>query len=210
MFLNGDQEAERAFQLMETARDLARSQGADFTALQLARESGVSLHTVYRQFGGKDGVLIELIAQVIEDVCESFEQRVRSVTDPIARLELTIALSLESASSPSARGFINLFATEYARLQAAQPSQIAHALAPLVELFKSDLREARLARAVETESVDFIAVVTVQALAQCCLDTSRLDSEKVGELARGLSTFCRDMWLARYETQPTLGRQACG
>ena len=69
--------------------------GSAFTLQELAKEADVALQTFYRYFSSKDQLLLALIEVMVTEACQEFEERSRTLVDPIARLRFYITTTLD-------------------------------------------------------------------------------------------------------------------
>src|SRR5262245_55280532 len=82
--------------LLAAAHRLVLERGESFTTQELIKEADVALQTFYRHFGGKDQLLLAVIADLIEAHCRALEERASVLDDPVERLHLYIAETLSA------------------------------------------------------------------------------------------------------------------
>ncbi|MBV8980967.1 MAG: TetR/AcrR family transcriptional regulator [Acidimicrobiia bacterium] len=128
--------------IIAAARRLIDQKGESFTTQELIKEAGVALQTFYRQFEGKDQLILAVITEVIAEGCAAFAEQAREVDDPVSRLELFVKLSVGAFSVPASSLGPGFVAAEHLRLHQLFPNEIAAATQPFVDLIRPDLQEA--------------------------------------------------------------------
>jgi AcrR family transcriptional regulator len=128
--------------IIAAARRLIDQKGEAFTTQELIKEAGVALQTFYRQFEGKDQLLLAVITEVIAEGCAAFAEQARKLDDPVARLELFVKLSVGAFAVPSSSLGPGFVAAEHLRLHQLFPNEIAAATQPFLDLVRPDLEEA--------------------------------------------------------------------
>jgi AcrR family transcriptional regulator len=130
--------------LLAAAHRLVLERGENFTTQDLVKEADVALQTFYRHFGGKDQLLIAVIAEMIVAHCESLAARASSLEDPVERLHfyITDTLSLVSSPAPGAGRFMT---SQHWRLHQLHPEALAEANRPFADLVQREVEAARAA-----------------------------------------------------------------
>jgi AcrR family transcriptional regulator len=128
--------------IVAAARRLIDQKGEAFTTQELIKEAGVALQTFYRQFGGKDQLLLAVITELIAEGCAVFAEQARGLDDPVARLEFYVKRSVGAFTVPAASLSPGFVATEHLRLHQMFPHEIAAATRPFVDMIQPDLERA--------------------------------------------------------------------
>src|SRR6476661_2558729 len=87
--------------ILTAGRRLMATRGNGFTTQDLIQEADVALQTFYRYFGGKDQLLVAVLAESIGDHCARLLAEARPLTDPVARLETYVRSTLEPLGNPA-------------------------------------------------------------------------------------------------------------
>src|SRR5262249_5386537 len=82
--------------LLAAAHRLVAERGENFTTQDLIKEADVALQTFYRHFGGKDQILLAVVADLVAAHCEALAARGEPIDDPVERLHLYITETLAS------------------------------------------------------------------------------------------------------------------
>ena len=126
---------EQAKSIVAAARRLIALKGAGFTTQELVKEARVALQTFYRYFPSKDQLLLAVIEDILAESCAGYEQRARSLSDPIARLRFYIFSALSALdgaeTNPAGPRFIT---TEHWRLHQLFPEELHEARKPFQDL----------------------------------------------------------------------------
>jgi len=128
--------------ILDAALRLIAKQGEHFTTQDLIKEAGVALQTFYRQFGGKDRLLVSVIGELIKGHCQRLERQGRSIGDPAERLRVYISSTIDglaAARQPGAR-FIT---SQHWRLLQKLPTEMAEATRPFTDLLTDLLRDGK-------------------------------------------------------------------
>jgi AcrR family transcriptional regulator len=146
--------------IVEAAERLISEKGARFTTQEIVKEAGVALQTFYRHFVGKDQLLLAVIEDMITRQATVYENTVRDITDPVARLRshVTGALSSLDASGRAADG-PRFITAEHWRLQQTFPAEVERATRPFADLVARELRAAREAGILTLANVDLDAAL---------------------------------------------------
>ena len=126
---------------MGAARRLIDQKGEAFTTQELIKEAGVALQTFYRQFEGKDQLLLAVITEAIAEGCATFAEQARRLHDPVAQLELFVKQSVGAFAVPAASFGPGFIAAEHLRLHQLFPDEIAAATQPFVDLVRPLLEQ---------------------------------------------------------------------
>jgi AcrR family transcriptional regulator len=140
----------RSVRLVDAARDLANETGsAAFTVVQVTARAGLSLKSFYSCFGGKDDLLLALLAADSRIGAEFLAERVgdRTGLDAVHAYvtELFAMLTL-----PGAAGYAGVLVREHRRLVEHDDAATRVALAPLVDLLAGLLESNDPPRDAET------------------------------------------------------------
>jgi AcrR family transcriptional regulator len=133
----------RIDRLVAATRELANETGsASFTMSQVATRAGISLKTVYRNFAGKDDLLLALLEDESQIGARILAERLAAVDDPVARLEAYVTELFKMGAIPMYAGYAGVLASEHRRLSEEHPDELRTALAPLVDLLVTHLTAA--------------------------------------------------------------------
>jgi AcrR family transcriptional regulator len=130
--------------LLAAAHRLVLEHGEDFTTQDLIKEADVALQTFYRHFGGKDQILLAVVADLIAGHCASLEARGRRIKDPVARLRFYVTATLEAlgADEEGAAG-ARFMTSQHWRLHQERPDELAAATKPFADLVQAALEAGR-------------------------------------------------------------------
>lgn len=124
---------------------LVAERGTSFTTHELVKEAGVALQTFYRYFGGKDQLLLALIADLIRSHCATLVAGAEGITDPAARLEHHIRATLRALRTPAQVAGARFITAEHWRLVQLFPADLAAATQPVTDLVRDELVAGRAA-----------------------------------------------------------------
>ncbi len=125
---------DRATTLIDVARTLANERGdAAFTVADVVQRAGVSLKAFYATVGGKDELLLALLAADSHLGAQLVSTAVDRFDDPQDRLHAWIFELCSLAGLHDAIGYAGLLARETRRLGDERPAELAGALAPLLD-----------------------------------------------------------------------------
>jgi AcrR family transcriptional regulator len=127
--------------LLETAQDLFYSRGANVGVDTLLKEANVARRSLYEHFGGKDGLVVEVLRRATEQDLAWYENALAGDAEPRAKLLRLFDRLDELVSDETFRG-CRYFASD---LALADPDHPAHAE---TEAFRRRLR-ALLVRELE-------------------------------------------------------------
>lgn len=127
--------------LLETAKQLFYERGASVGVDALLKEANVARRSLYEHFGGKDGLVTEVLRRAAEEDIAWYEEALAGATEPRRRLLGVFDRLDELAANADFRG-CRYFATD---LAFADPAHPAHAE---TEAFRLRLR-ALLVRELE-------------------------------------------------------------
>ena len=128
--------------LLAAAHRLVMERGENFTTQDLIKEADVALQTFYRHFGGKDQILIAVLADLIKGHCEALTAKAASFDDPVERLRyfVTDTIDLVVSNPGSTAQFMT---SQHWRLHQLLPEELAAATKPFADLVQRELEEAR-------------------------------------------------------------------
>jgi AcrR family transcriptional regulator len=130
--------------ILDAARELVGEVGADFTTQDLIKRAGVALQTFYRHFGGKDQLLLALIATQVSEFAEQIGEAGQAIADPIERLHSYVRLVLDNVSSTDG-GSPRFITSEHWRLHQLYPHEVAAATQGFADLIQRELEAAMAA-----------------------------------------------------------------
>lgn len=170
---------------------LAAVKGADFTIHELVDEAGISLQTFYRYFGGKDQLLVALIADQISEHCRRLTELSVGITDPVERFLLFVRSTVQPLADDAARARARFIATETWRLHQLLPERMAIALQPFADLVRVEIEAASAAGSLAPRNADSDAwLVTKTAMGAFHHWLFLPDDPVVRNLADDVCAFC--------------------
>jgi TetR/AcrR family transcriptional regulator len=126
--------------LLAAARRLVLERGENFTTHDLVKEADVALQTFYRHFGGKDQLLLAVVADLIQEHCISMEAHAESIEDPVERLHFYVTATLTGVvGKPEARSGARFMTSQHWRLHQLFPAELAEANRPFADLLQREL-----------------------------------------------------------------------
>jgi TetR/AcrR family transcriptional regulator len=131
--------------IVDAARRLIVRNGGSFTTQELVKEAGVALQTFYRQFAGKDQLLIAVLEDMIAEAAVQYEERARDLPDPVARLRSYIKDTLTNLGGPGGGPPAGFVVSEHWRLHQIFPEEVSHAMRPWADMVLRDIRAAEAA-----------------------------------------------------------------
>jgi TetR/AcrR family transcriptional regulator len=177
--------------ILAAARRLAADKGTDFTTRDVIKEAGVALQTFYRCFAGKDQLILALIAELIREHCEALEAEAKSLDDPVQRLRLYIAASVETvrtATSPTGPQFVT---SEHWRLQQLFPAEVSAATQAYTDLVRRELEAGQATGRLSPRDPERDAWLINQAVQATCHHLAfHPDDPAMATMAEDLWLFC--------------------
>lgn len=195
---------ERSRQIVEAAYELLDEEGLEgLTIRAVLKRTGLARRAFYERFAGKDDLVLAVFEQTIKLAASYFDELVRPLSDPMARLELIVTCIVLGRSTPEGadsdrsnrRGAA--MSREHLRLAESRPDDLQAALSPLITLIARQLSDGMAAGSVRTYPPQRLATlvynlvsttVHTELLAQ---ETTQPDHEHRAELAADLWEFCR-------------------
>ncbi|HKY13673.1 MAG TPA: TetR/AcrR family transcriptional regulator [Microthrixaceae bacterium] len=129
--------------ILLAAHRLVDEKGEAFTTQELIKEAGVALQTFYRQYGGKDELLIAVIEDRIRGHCLVLEEQARLFDDPVERLRLFVTASVDGLVDESTASAARFMTSQHWRLHQVRPEAISAATKPFADLVQRALEEGR-------------------------------------------------------------------
>jgi AcrR family transcriptional regulator len=130
-------------EIIDAAQRLMHTHGDEgFTIQQLVDEAGVALQTFYRRFGGKDELLLALLARSVGEFCTQLRVSTGEITDPIERIRVYVTGPLgllRGGTNVDARAITH----EHFRLYQLHPDEVSNATGAFAALVQESLDEAR-------------------------------------------------------------------
>src|SRR5262245_50977074 len=140
----------RPERFVDAARDLANDTGSSaFTVAQVTARAGLSLKSFYACFGGKDDLLVALLATESRIGAEILEQQIASRADA-DRVHAFVTELFDMLLLPGAVGYAGVLVRGQRRLVGHDAAGQRAALAPLVELLPRLIGSDDAARDAET------------------------------------------------------------
>jgi TetR/AcrR family transcriptional regulator len=134
---------EQAKLIIDAARRLVRAKGSSFTTQELVKEAGVALQTFYRNFGGKDQLLLAVIEDLVTESCAANRQQAEQLDGPVDRLRFYVTQTLSSLDGDGGDGSGPRFiTTEHWRLHQIYPDELGQAVRPFTDLILEELLAA--------------------------------------------------------------------
>ena len=128
--------------LLAAAHRLVMERGENFTTQDLIKEADVALQTFYRHFGGKDQILIAVLADLINGHCEALAAKAEHFEDPVERFRYYVVDTLTMlVANPGATA--RFMTSQHWRLHQLYPEELAAATKPFADLVQRELEEAR-------------------------------------------------------------------
>lgn len=141
--------------ILDAARRLSAERGSAFTTQDVIKEAGVALQTFYRYYGGKDQLLLALIADLIRGHVAGLREALAGVDDPGAQLELCVRSTVAAGNAaPAAAGAGRFITAEHWRLHDKFPSEIVAATEPVTALLREIIDAGRDTGVFATERAD--------------------------------------------------------
>jgi AcrR family transcriptional regulator len=129
--------------LLAAAHRLVLDRGENFTTQDLIKEADVALQTFYRHFGGKDQILLAVVADLIAGHCAGLEQRTAELDDPVERLHVYITETLSTLAGETTSAGARFMTSQHWRLHQEYPLELAQATKPFADLVQRELEVAR-------------------------------------------------------------------
>ena len=129
--------------ILMAAHRLVDEKGEAFTTQELIKEAGVALQTFYRQYGGKDELLLAVIADRIRGHCLLLEEEASRFDDPVQRLHLFVTASVDGLRTESAATAARFMTSQHWRLHQLRPEAISAATKPFADLVQRALEDAQ-------------------------------------------------------------------
>jgi AcrR family transcriptional regulator len=135
--------ADRAKRVVAAVRSLATERGStEFTMAEVAEASGVPLRTLYRQFPGRDELLLALLEEETRLGVGMLEDALEDAADPSTRLE-SFVLGLWDFMEKGS-GYASVLVREHLRLAERHPDETKTCLEPFVDLMVELMEEAEV------------------------------------------------------------------
>lgn len=128
--------------VIEAAQRLIETRGAAFTTQELVKEAGIALQTFYRQFAGKDQLLLAVMEQTVSEGVAAIEARAAHLDDPLERLRAYITAAVESVTPAIETGGARFITAEHWRLSQLFPEEMTEAVRPFARAVERELRRA--------------------------------------------------------------------
>ncbi|MBV8463625.1 MAG: TetR/AcrR family transcriptional regulator [Acidimicrobiales bacterium] len=133
--------ADRAQRVVAAVRDLASERGStEFTMVEVAEASGVPLRTLYRQFPGRDELLLALLEDEARLGVSLLDAALAAAVDPVTRLVSFVLGIWEFMERGS--GYASVLVREHLRLAEEYPDETKACLEPFVDCMVELVEEA--------------------------------------------------------------------
>ncbi|HJR25056.1 MAG TPA: TetR/AcrR family transcriptional regulator, partial [Acidimicrobiales bacterium] len=162
---------------------------SDFTVAEVAAKAGVALRTFYRQFAGRDELLLALFEEEARQGAELLQDSVTAEgTTPIEHLRgyvVGLCRLLDVGS-----GYASLLVREHLRLGESHPEELRVALAPIVDLLEEQLQAAAASGDLRPVDRHDAVVVFTAVLAHVHASVLFTEGERSEVSAERLWDFC--------------------
>jgi AcrR family transcriptional regulator len=185
---NGTRGPANAEALLAAARKLVLERGEHFTTQDLVKEAEVALQTFYRHFGGKDQLLIAVMAEMIDAHCESLRQRAAGLDDPVDRLQMYVTDTLSLVTSGASGG--RFITSQHWRLHQLHPDALAAANRPFADLVQRELEAAQATGQLAPRAPARDAWIINQLVMAVFHYYSFADDDDAGTVAEDVWQFC--------------------
>jgi len=177
--------------ILDAARRLIEQKGESFTTQELIKEAGVALQTFYRQFAGKDELLLAVITDLIAENCELFAERAATIDDPLERLHVYVTAALTSLRPGDGDVAARFITSEHWRLHQLFPDEMAAATKPFADLVQRELEAAKAAGRISPNDPERDAfLITTLVLSTFHHYAFHLNDPNVGTVADDVWRFC--------------------
>ena len=136
---------EQTERIVRAAMRLVEQKGSAFTIQELAKKARVALQTFYRQFAGKDELLLAVIEWTIADATATFRTAAQQLPDPISRLRFYITTIFSSLADPRSGRQRQFITSEHYRLQQLFPEELSAAVRAYTDLLVPEIEAAQAA-----------------------------------------------------------------
>ena len=139
-----DRSIEQTADIVNAARRLIdEQQGARFSVQELAKEAGIALQTFYRQFAGKDELMLAVLEQMtFAESCERFKAEAERLPDPLSRMRFYIETVLSTLGDDQAGPVHRFNSVEHFRLYPLFPDELAECNRSFTELLLPEITAA--------------------------------------------------------------------
>jgi AcrR family transcriptional regulator len=135
--------ADRAKRVVAALRSLATERGStEFTMAEVADASGIPLRTLYRQFSGRDELLLALLEEEARYGAQVLDDALDDAADALSRLESFVVGLWDFMERGS--GYASVLLREHLRLAESHPDEARSCLEPVVDLMVGLMEEAGL------------------------------------------------------------------
>ena len=176
--------------LVDAARNLAAEIGPGFTIVQVAARAGMSLKTLYRNFSGKDALLLAVFEEDNRNGADALASRIARHESPVERLRAFV-LGLFELSTGRPNHYIALVMREYFRLSVEHAEQVEQVLEPYVDLLATELEAAAAQGAIRVSDARreaaAVFLLTVSHVCPLVLADQELDTADTANFVAG---FC--------------------
>ena len=178
--------------ILDAGRRLAAERGSGFTTQDVIKEAGVALQTFYRYYGGKDQLLLALIADLISGYADGLRVQIADVEDPLAQLELCVRSTIAARSDPEADPGAGRFITsEHWRLHDKFPDEIVEATQPVTSLIREILEAGAGTGAFATDQPDRDAWLITKLIMSVFHHLAFVPDDPAAPDADAVWAFCR-------------------
>jgi AcrR family transcriptional regulator len=176
--------------LLAAGHRLVLAHGENFTTQDLIREADVGLQTLYRNFGGKDQLLVAVMADLIRAQCSDLERRASTMSAPVERLRFYVQETLRLLRDfPEARVSAGFLASQRWRLYQLLPAQVTDAMRPFAKLIERELEQANLDGTLRSASPEDDAAL-ISRLVMATFHHQLYSGEETGDEAERVWRFC--------------------
>jgi AcrR family transcriptional regulator len=180
----------QVLRLVDAARDLAAELGPGFTVQQVAAMAGVSLKTLYRNFSGKDALLLAVFEEDNRLGAAVLAEMIGCHASPVDRLRAYV-LGLFELSTARPNQYIGLVMREYFRLATEHSEQVEQVLRPFVDLLAAEVEAAAAQGFIQVDDArrDATAIFLLTVSHLCPLVLADRESD-AADTATFVAEFC--------------------
>ncbi len=132
------QTEQRILRFVDAAQQIILEDG-DFSILDVARKSGLSLYTFYRIFNGKDDLILQLLDVSFRRSATDIENKNRRIKDPMKRLNSAIHELTQWVYQPEMQKFRLWLIRNLQRLAIEHPDAMREVFEPYYQLMEREI-----------------------------------------------------------------------
>jgi AcrR family transcriptional regulator len=190
--------SERRARLIQAGRTLMRDTGAtEFTVPQVVAQARTSLRAFYENFANKEDLLLAVFAEAILETTDGLRGATASVLSPEDRLDRYVRQLFSGTFDDEHPETVPMIAL-HLRFATEQPTALAEALAPQLDLLRSILAEGARTNVFRRDTSPDVLAVLVSQLLVSVIHSEALTRELAVPAASvdDVVQFCRSAVLA--------------